>query len=334
MKYEIEIADGIVPVGMTPARLAVPSVGEPVLWAAGTWGTFGINDQKRLHLILEPVPATPEFDPGTFWRWDCHQDGLKPSIVRIATKEESATNCISPRAYEAAVIFPDGLAFIVYRSSLTPWVPQAGERVFHRSLCIYGEVTDVGPTTTSVRWENGDFGQPPTDRLIPAAFAPKLEQAKELHKFCPYCGKVADDFFWVCAECAEESMGNFPTAHGEIQPSASPPSPLLPKPWAKEQPPTIPDGWELAEPQKRLPRKDDWCFFDGLKSPTQAARDHTLEPDNTFWIVRRKPAPVEIDIEQLTSIFATAESGLGTIAGLFGTLSEQLRKVAEGQATK
>jgi len=329
MKYEIEISDEVANgfQGRKPVAVRAARAGE---WVASAGGPLKKDrDGVAPSIILSdlPEPATPTFDPGTYWRWDCHQDGLKPSIVRIATKEESATNCISPRAYEAAVIFPDGLAFIVYRSNLTPWLPQPGERVFHRSLCIYGEVTDVGPTTTSVRWENGDFGQPPTDRLIPAAFAPKPKPAPELHKFCPYCGKVADDFFWVCAECAEESMGNFPTAHGEIQPSASPPSPLLPKPWAKEQPPTLPDGWELSEPEKRLAKRGEWYMDETANLPKQSAIDfHNLRR----WIIRRKPDPVFPPRDMQAEILIAIRQVAATVE----SLAEVLRKVAEGQVAK
>ena len=53
----------------------------------------------------------------------------------------------------------------------------------------------------------------------------------------------------------------------------------------KEQPPDMPDGWELAEPKKRLPKEGEWfrSIIDGR--PIQASHDYE---DDVHWILRRK----------------------------------------------
>jgi len=293
MKYEIEISDEVANgfQGRKPVAVRVARAGE---WVASAGGPLKKDmDGVAPSIILSdlPEPATPTFDPGTYWRWDCHQDGLKPSIVRIATKEESATNCISPRAYEAAVIFPDGLAFIVYRSSLTPWIPQAGERVW-----VDGPVT----------WTN----------LKVSGFG--------------LADEPAEDGWWVHPETSWSGVENDydKTATWFFPGRLLIPAAFAPKPGPdKEQPPTLPDGWELAEPEKRKVKKGEWYMDETANLPKQSSIDfYNLRR----WIIRRKPDPVFPPRDMQAEILIAIRQVAATVE----SLAEVLRKLAEGQVAK
>lgn len=65
--------------------------------------------------------------------------------------------------------------------------------------------------------------------------------APEMHKYCPYCGAIADGRTYMCDECwnwGGEVGGDAYVAKGHdispIDPSATPPAILLPKPWLQK----------------------------------------------------------------------------------------------------
>jgi hypothetical protein len=61
-------------------------------------------------------------------------------------------------------------------------------------------------------------------------------------------------------------------------------SPPKPEP---VEPLTLPDGWELAEPERRLPMRGEYFFVDAKHGPQEARFDFREDKE---WIVRRKPS--------------------------------------------
>lgn len=64
----------------------------------------------------------------------------------------------------------------------------------------------------------------------------------EMHKYCPYCGEVADNLYWLCPDCCAE-LGQAGYNINKLPPMVaqeSPPAALLPKPWVKAR--EYPDG--------------------------------------------------------------------------------------------
>lgn len=165
----------------------------------------------------------------------------------------------------------------------------------------------------------------------------------ELHRHCPYCGANVDGDNGrnaMCWDCWSSGGNEWYLANDLpiIQPSAAPPTVLLPKPWAKpepaklpepgkafygittngppepakEQPPTLPEGWMLREPNRQA-----LCIADMYQDEDGHIRCcvKSGEPSGEYWIVRQKVQPQPDPRESLAKLLVSLSSKLASAAG-------------------
>lgn len=175
--------------------------------------------------------------------------------------------------YEVLAVYADSIDFRYYQKDngargnvtfgdmglLQPWTPKAGERVW-----INFASDDVG------------YGKPGYAKFL------RTDQ---------------DGDWWVSPEC-QDCMSDMWKGTEELCVGNSSAIPAAFAPPAPAESPTLPDGWELAEPEKRVPKRGEYYVSGRIGDVIFATNDSETDKqtdEGRRWIIRRKPTPLTLE---------------------------------------